>query len=90
MMPTREPMRSIGTCSMTEWPTPRTPGAWSGRIERDRALVELWRTAPYLHDGSAVSLRDILTTCNPNDRHGHTSGLAPQEIDDLVESLLSL
>jgi YVTN family beta-propeller protein len=54
------------------------------------ALVELWRTAPYLHDGSAVSLRDVLTTCNPEDRHGHTSGLAPQEIDDLVEYLLSL
>ena len=36
------------------------------------ALVELWRTAPYLHDGSAASLRDVLTTCNPHDRHGHT------------------
>jgi YVTN family beta-propeller protein len=54
------------------------------------ALVELWRTAPYLHDGSAVSLRDVLTTCNRDDRHGHTVGLAPQEIDDLVEYLLSL
>jgi cytochrome c peroxidase len=54
------------------------------------ALLELWRTAPYLHDGSAVSLRDVLTTCNPNDRHGHTAGLTPLEIDDLVEYLLSL
>jgi YVTN family beta-propeller protein len=54
------------------------------------ALVELWRTAPYLHDGSAASLRDLLTTCNPNDRHGRTAALAPQEIDDLVEFLLSL
>jgi YVTN family beta-propeller protein len=54
------------------------------------ALVELWRTAPYLHDGSAVTLRDVLTTCNPNDRHGHTANFAPQEIDDLVEYLLSL
>ncbi len=54
------------------------------------ALVELWRTAPYLHDGSAVSLRDVLTTRNPNDRHGHSSGLTPQEIDDLEEYLRSL
>ena len=54
------------------------------------ALVELWRTAPYLHDGSAVSLRDALTTCNHDDRHGYTAGLAPGEIDDLVEYLLSL
>ena len=53
-------------------------------------LVELWRTAPYLHDGSAISLRQVITTCNPNDHHGRTSKLAPQEIDDLVEYLLSL
>jgi cytochrome c peroxidase len=53
-------------------------------------LVKLWRTAPYLHDGSAVSLREVVTTCNRSDRHGRTSGLTPQEIDDLVEYLLSL
>ena len=25
------------------------------------ALVELWRTAPYLHDGSCASLHELLT-----------------------------
>jgi len=50
-------------------------------------LVELWRTAPYLHDGSAATLRDVLTTRNKDDRHGHTSQLTKQQLDDLVEYL---
>jgi hypothetical protein len=39
-------------------------------------LAELWRTAPYLHDGSAATLKDVLTTKNVGDKHGKTSGLA--------------
>jgi cytochrome c peroxidase len=53
-------------------------------------LVELWRTAPYLHDGSAATLRETLSVKNPGDRHGRTSHLTKQENDDLVEYLLSL
>jgi YVTN family beta-propeller protein len=53
-------------------------------------LIELWRTAPYLHDGSAATVRDVLTTKNPADRHGRTLHLTPEEIDDLAEYLLSL
>lgn len=53
-------------------------------------LVELWRTSPYLHDGSAVTLRELVTTKNRDDQHGRISGLSGQEIDDLVEYLLSL
>ncbi|HSA11622.1 MAG TPA: cell surface protein [Candidatus Paceibacterota bacterium] len=53
-------------------------------------LVETWRTAPYLHDGSAPTMRDVLTTANPNDRHGKTSHLTADEINDLNEYLLSL
>ncbi len=53
-------------------------------------LVELWRTAPYLHDGSAATLREALTTRNPKDQHGKTSKLTTQQIDDLCAYLLSL
>jgi mono/diheme cytochrome c family protein len=53
-------------------------------------LFELWRTAPYLHDGSAATLRELLTVRNLNDEHGQTSQLAPAQIDDLIEYLLSL
>ena len=53
-------------------------------------LRELWRTSPYLHDGSAATIRDVLTTRNPKDEHGKTSQLTPQQVDDLAEYLLSL
>jgi YVTN family beta-propeller protein len=53
-------------------------------------LVELWRTAPYLHDGSAPTVREVATTRNRRDRHGKTSDLTSQEIDDLCTYLLSL
>jgi len=53
-------------------------------------LRELWRTAPYLHDGSAATIRDVLTTSNPKDEHGKTSRLSARDIDDLAEYLLSL
>jgi cytochrome c peroxidase len=53
-------------------------------------LAELWRTAPYLHHGRAVTLRDVLTTHNRQDRHGKTSHLDEAEIEALVEYLKSL
>jgi len=53
-------------------------------------LHELWRTAPYLHDGSAATIRDVLSACNPKDEHGKTSRLSARDIDDLAEYLLSL
>ncbi len=53
-------------------------------------LVELWRTAPYLHDGSAATIQEVLTTRNPQDRHGHTAHLTPKQLEDLAIYLLSL
>jgi len=53
-------------------------------------LVEIWRTAPYLHDGSAASVRDVVTGRNPRDEHGNTSKFSKQELDDLCSYLLSL
>ena len=69
-------------------------GTGQGR-EQDMAfdtptLVEIWRTAPYLHNGSATTLRDVLTEFNPSDKHGRTSGLTEQELTDLETYLLSL
>jgi cytochrome c peroxidase len=61
----------------------------TGRFDTP-TCVELWRTGPYLHDGSAVTLREVLTTRNADDTHGKTSHLNPEEIDALVEYLLSL
>jgi YVTN family beta-propeller protein len=53
-------------------------------------LIGIYRTAPYLHDGTALTLREVLVERNRGDRHGKTSHLSPAEIDDLVEFLKSL
>lgn len=51
------------------------------------SLHGVWATAPYLHDGSAPTLLDVLTTHNPADEHGVTSGLSAADLDDLVAYL---
>ena len=53
-------------------------------------LVEMWRSGPYLHDGSAATMMDVLTTRNKDDRHGKTSALSKEDLEALVEYLLSL
>jgi DNA-binding beta-propeller fold protein YncE len=53
-------------------------------------LLGVYRTAPYLHDGSAATLKEVLTTANAGDSHGVTSHLEPGQIDDLVAFLQSL
>ncbi|MFK5923109.1 MAG: c-type cytochrome [Verrucomicrobiota bacterium] len=53
-------------------------------------LVEIWRSAPYLHDGRSRTIRDVVTNHNPTDDHGYTKNLKDKEIEDLVEYVLSL
>ena len=65
-------------------------GSEAGRLFDTPTLVEIWRTAPYLYDGRALDLKEVLTGCNPEDRHGRTSTLTAAEQDDLVQYLLSL
>lgn len=68
-----------------------TRGPYDRRDDFDTpTLIEMFRTAPYLHDGSAVTMMDVLTTYNKNDKHGVTSHLSQQELKDLAEYLLSL
>lgn len=50
-------------------------------------LKGIWETAPYLHDGSAATLKDVLTTRNVNDKHGNTSSLTNTELDKLIAYL---
>jgi len=64
-------------------------------IDRDREfatpmLIECWRTAPYMYDGRAVSIKDVVTLDNKNDVHGNTQGLSVQEVEDLAEYVKSL
>lgn len=54
------------------------------------SLIGVYRSAPYLHDGRAETLRDVLTTHNKEDRHGKTSHLNDGQIQDLIEFLKAL
>ena len=54
------------------------------------SLREVWRTAPYLHDGRAATLHALLTEHNETDMHGKTAKLSASEIADLVAFLRSL
>jgi YVTN family beta-propeller protein len=73
-------MLDVGTGNGTE-----------GQHEFDTpSLRECYRTAPYLHDGRAETFRDVLTKCNPDDRHGRTSHLSEEELNDLIEYLKAL
>jgi YVTN family beta-propeller protein len=53
-------------------------------------LTEVWRTGPWLHDGRANTMVDLLTKHNKGDQHGKTSQLKPDQIADLAEYVLSL
>ncbi len=52
-------------------------------------LVECWRTAPYMHDGQYTTMKDLFTK-GKHDSKGVIDKLTPQQIDDLVEFVLSL
>ncbi len=54
------------------------------------SLLGAYRTAPYLHHGRAATLDDVLTACNPDDKHGKTSQLSKSQRADLVEFLKAL
>lgn len=53
-------------------------------------LLGIWQFPPYLHDGSARTLMDVITTGNPENRHGRTSDLDERERRQLVEYLMQL
>ncbi len=49
-------------------------------------LVEVWRTGPYLHDGRSATMKEVFI----NEKHGLNSTLSEEELDQLVEYVLSL
>lgn len=65
-------------------------GSEAGKKFDVPTLVEMWRTSPYLYDGRASTMEQVLTTFNKEDRHGLTSKLSEAEIKDLAEYILSL
>lgn len=53
-------------------------------------LLMVYRAGPYLHDGRAKTLHEVFEKFNPDDKHGQTSHLSREELNDLVAFLKSL
>ncbi|GMU03017.1 hypothetical protein KH5H1_71370 [Corallococcus caeni] len=54
------------------------------------SLLGVGRTAPYLHDGSAPTLRARLMNGRESNQHGMTADLSDADVDDLVAYLETL
>lgn len=53
-------------------------------------LIEVWRTAPYMHDGRYTTVGQLITKGRHGAQHGRIDRLNDQQIKDLVEFVLSL
>lgn len=53
-------------------------------------LPEAWRTAPYMHDGQYLTIKELIAKGKHGAKGGDISKLSDKDIDDLVEFVLSL
>jgi cytochrome c peroxidase len=67
----------------------RSPFEYTDRFDTP-TLVEVWRTAPYLHDGRYKTIKDLIAEGKHGKSRGRVEKLSDEEIDDLVEFVLSL
>jgi len=49
-------------------------------------LIEVWRTGPYLHDGRSASMKEVFS----KEKHGLRKDISQEELEQLVEYVLSL
>lgn len=54
------------------------------------SLCGVWDSGPWLHSHRAKTMTDLLTIWNPDDLHGTTSQLSPEQIGFLAEFVLSI
>jgi cytochrome c peroxidase len=69
-------------------------GSRSPNEQTDRfytpSLVEVWRTAPYLHDGRYATVKELLVEGRHGGHRGRRSALSDRDLEDLVAFVLSL
>ena len=53
-------------------------------------LDRVYQRPPYLHSAEALSLEELWTVYNPADKHGVTSDMSKEELNDLIEFLKTL
>jgi hypothetical protein len=79
-------LHDVGT--LTDASGQRMGGPLTGLDTPD--LRGCWSTPPYLHDGSARSLRAVFTQANPGGRHADLLGVPEADIDALLVYLTTL
>ena len=66
---------------------------WDTKGYDTPTLIEVWRTAPYLHLGTALTMKDVLRPVDPKDgkgSHGTTDDLNDEQIDQLAAYVLQI
>jgi cytochrome c peroxidase len=53
-------------------------------------LIEVWRTAPFMHDGQYTTMKELLTKGKHGAKGGGLDKVKPEQLDDLIEFVLSL
>ena len=53
-------------------------------------LDRIYEKPPYLHNGEALTLEEIWTIFNKEDKHGVTSDMTKEQLNDLIEFLKTL
>ena len=53
-------------------------------------LINIYASAPYLHDGRAKTLEEIWTVYGKDDKHGHVNDMSKMQLNDLVDYLKSI
>jgi cytochrome c peroxidase len=53
-------------------------------------LNNIYASAPYLHDGRAVTLEEIWTIYGQDDKHGFVNDMSKMQLNDLIDYLKSL
>lgn len=53
-------------------------------------LLNIYDSAPYLHNGIAQTLEEVWTKYNPYDAHGVTNDMTKDQLNDLIEYLKTL
>jgi mono/diheme cytochrome c family protein len=62
----------------------------TGKAFQVPSLAGIANRAPFLHDGCAATLKDRFGPCGGGDKHGKTSNLTEEELNDLVTYLETL
>lgn len=66
-------------------------GKFDRSVEFDTpTLIEVWRTAPYMHDGHYLTIEELIHEGRHGEQGGNIDGLTEEQLHDLAEFVRSL